>query len=183
MRTSSAENPIALAPGRPGPSGLPDAPEFAAPTVASRLRAVAPDPLLVMRLGLLLVCLAVMARTEADPDLWGHVRFGADIVAAQSVPRVDVYSFTSDGTALYDALFGSLHTLKMVEGRRAIVVVTDGMDEDRTSKRPREPAAPVHDQLYLHQLHARWALAQRGNSRAAPHVIVTGRQGYDAPAR
>jgi hypothetical protein len=69
---------------------------LAAPTFASRVRAVAPDPLLVMRLGLFIVCLGAMARTEADPDLWGHVRFGADIVAARNVPRLDAYSFTSD---------------------------------------------------------------------------------------
>ena len=34
--------------------------------------------------------------TSADADLWGHVRFGQDILAAQAIPRRDPYSFTSD---------------------------------------------------------------------------------------
>lgn len=36
-----------------------------------------------------------MARTVADPDLWGHVRFGSDILA-RGISRVDPYSFASD---------------------------------------------------------------------------------------
>ena len=34
--------------------------------------------------------------TIADPDLWGHVRFGLDILAEGAIPREDPYSFTSD---------------------------------------------------------------------------------------
>ncbi len=34
--------------------------------------------------------------TTADPDLWGHIRFGQDILAAGHVVRSDPYSFTSD---------------------------------------------------------------------------------------
>jgi hypothetical protein len=36
------------------------------------------------------------ARTTADSDLWGHVRFGQDILDAGYVIRSDPYSFTSD---------------------------------------------------------------------------------------
>jgi hypothetical protein len=39
--------------------------------------------------------LAGLSRTWADPDLWGHVRFGGDILAG-GIPRADPYSFTSD---------------------------------------------------------------------------------------
>jgi len=34
--------------------------------------------------------------TTADPDLWGHVRFGQDILASHDLPATDSYSFTSD---------------------------------------------------------------------------------------
>jgi hypothetical protein len=34
--------------------------------------------------------------TTADPDLWGHVRFGQDIIHTHSLPSADPYSFTSD---------------------------------------------------------------------------------------
>jgi hypothetical protein len=51
----------------------------------------------LMRLAALAVFLIVLvAPTSADPDLWGHIRFGRDIVAAGSLHREDPYSFTSD---------------------------------------------------------------------------------------
>lgn len=34
--------------------------------------------------------------STADPDLWGHVRFGQDILASHDLPGTDSYSFTSD---------------------------------------------------------------------------------------
>ena len=34
--------------------------------------------------------------TEADPDVWGHVQFGVDIVSSRAIPAADPYSFTSD---------------------------------------------------------------------------------------
>jgi hypothetical protein len=47
--------------------------------------------------GLLFVAILVLiAGTTADPDLWGHLRFGQDIVHARTVKVADVYSFTSD---------------------------------------------------------------------------------------
>lgn len=46
-------------------------------------------------LGLLLLA-AFVPRTTADNDLWGHVRFGREIVATGSLETVDRYSFTSD---------------------------------------------------------------------------------------
>lgn len=42
--------------------------------------------------------LYLLARTWADPDLWGHLRFGRDIVAAGSVHVADPYTFTGLGT-------------------------------------------------------------------------------------
>ncbi len=40
------------------------------------------------------------------------------------------------GTALYDTLYNALMTLKTVEGRRAIVVLTDGKDENNPGTAP-----------------------------------------------
>lgn len=37
----------------------------------------------------------LFSRTQADPDLWGHVRFGGDTIRAGAVPRVDPYSYLS----------------------------------------------------------------------------------------
>jgi hypothetical protein len=49
---------------------------------------------LVAAVGLLL--LAVATRTQSDPDLWGHTRFGIDILQTRELPSVDPYSFTQD---------------------------------------------------------------------------------------
>lgn len=35
--------------------------------------------------------------TSADPDLWGHVRFGGDLLSAGTVHRPDVYSYLTAG--------------------------------------------------------------------------------------
>lgn len=43
---------------------------------------------------LMLAPALVMVR--ADPDLWGHVRFGLDILSTRTLPLVDPYSFTQD---------------------------------------------------------------------------------------
>ena len=51
---------------------------------------------LLIRAALGLVLLAVITHTRADPDLWGHVRFGRDIVSDRIIPRLDQYAFTSD---------------------------------------------------------------------------------------
>jgi hypothetical protein len=37
-----------------------------------------------------------IVRTQADPDLWGHVRFGLDVLRDRSLPAADPYSFTQD---------------------------------------------------------------------------------------
>jgi hypothetical protein len=49
----------------------------------------------LIRLALFVGLLAGLSRTWADPDLWGHVRFGADILH-DGWMRHDPYSFTSD---------------------------------------------------------------------------------------
>jgi hypothetical protein len=50
---------------------------------------------LLLTVAVIVVAL-VVSTTGADADLWGHVRFGLDILAERSIPRHDVYSFTSD---------------------------------------------------------------------------------------
>jgi len=52
-----------------------------------------------------------------------------------SLAAIDKYQ-AKGGTALYDALCDSLIRLKAVEGRRVIVVVTDGRDEDNPGTGP-----------------------------------------------
>jgi hypothetical protein len=40
--------------------------------------------------------LVIVSFTSADPDLWGHVRFGTDILRKGAIHQVDTYSFASD---------------------------------------------------------------------------------------
>ena len=44
----------------------------------------------------LLIILSFVTLTRADPDLWGHVRFGGDIIDSATIRLPDTYSFTSD---------------------------------------------------------------------------------------
>ena len=50
----------------------------------------------LLRLALGAIVLAVLTHTRADPDLFGHVRFGQDVFTAGSVQAADPYSFASD---------------------------------------------------------------------------------------
>jgi hypothetical protein len=60
-------------------------------------------------LSVLAVLLAVFVLpTRADPDLWGHLRYGLDIVAAGD-PRADVpYAFTQDHPFVYHEWLGGV---------------------------------------------------------------------------
>jgi hypothetical protein len=42
------------------------------------------------------LAIAAILPTRADPDLWGNLRFGLDILRTWSLPTADPYSFTSD---------------------------------------------------------------------------------------
>lgn len=50
----------------------------------------------LLRVALWCVLLAAVTRTNTDPDLWGNVRFGLDILRDGAVPHTDAYSFTTD---------------------------------------------------------------------------------------
>src|SRR5690348_12205467 len=45
-------------------------------------------------LGVIAFALAMVTRTDAD--LWGHLRFGLDTLAARALTATDPYSFTQD---------------------------------------------------------------------------------------
>jgi len=51
---------------------------------------------LALRVAIGAIVLAVLTHTRADPDLFGHVRFGGDLLAARTVHLPDSYSFASD---------------------------------------------------------------------------------------
>jgi len=55
-----------------------------------------PGHQVLIRTALAIVLLAVISHTRADPDLWGHVVFGKDMLSTASIPQTDSYSFTSD---------------------------------------------------------------------------------------
>lgn len=50
----------------------------------------------LLRVAFWCVLLAAVTYTSADPDLWGNVRFGLDILRDGSIPHTDAYSFTTD---------------------------------------------------------------------------------------
>jgi hypothetical protein len=50
----------------------------------------------LLRVALWCVLLAAVTHTSTDPDLWGNVRFGLDILRDGNIPHTDAYSFTTD---------------------------------------------------------------------------------------
>ena len=90
--------------------------------------------------GLVVLVLAIVcfvsARTQADPDLWGHVRFGQDILAA-GIPTVDHYSYvTADQPwinhellpeVLFAAVFGALGVPGLVGLKVGLILITIGL--------------------------------------------------------
>jgi hypothetical protein len=50
----------------------------------------------VVRSVIWLIVAATIVPSQADPDLWGHVRFGLDLVRTRHFPSIDPYSFTQD---------------------------------------------------------------------------------------
>ena len=47
---------------------------------------------------IMVFALAVRQSAYIDPDLWWHLQAGQDIVQSQSIPKVDIYSFTKAGS-------------------------------------------------------------------------------------
>lgn len=76
-------------------------------------------------------------------DRVGVMLFGDKPVLAQDLTTIREFVLrginryvATGGTALYDALVESLNRLKKTEGRTAIVVLTDGRDEDNPGRGP-----------------------------------------------
>ena len=61
-----------------------------------RARLLHATPLTFCRLTLWSFLALLVTTTLADADLWGHLRFGLDILGAKSLHTTDPYSFTSD---------------------------------------------------------------------------------------
>jgi hypothetical protein len=59
---------------------------------------------------------------KADPDLWGHTKFGIDLIQNGHLPKVDSFSFTAEGNDwinhewLSEAVFGICYILKQDQG-------------------------------------------------------------------
>jgi VWFA-related protein len=96
----------------------------------------------------------VEALRPADP--LALVRFADDVVFAHelstnrgtSLDAINTHTAVG-GTALWDALYGSMVFLSRHEGRRAVVVVTDGRDENNPGTAPgsRRTLEEVLDQI------------------------------------
>jgi hypothetical protein len=50
----------------------------------------------LLRCALVAIALAVFTHAEADPDLWGHLRFGQDVIESGTIHIPERYSFASD---------------------------------------------------------------------------------------
>jgi VWFA-related protein len=83
------------------------------------------------------------ARQMPGKDRVGVMLFADKPVLAQDLSTIREFVIraigryqATGGTALYDAMFESLERLKRAEGRTAVVLLTDGRDEDNPGKGP-----------------------------------------------
>ena len=76
--------------------GAPSAVPEVSPKPSAVLRPPSSAAERLLRVGLFLLLASVIAATKTDPDLWGHVRFGADMIHGRAIVQPDTYSFTSD---------------------------------------------------------------------------------------
>jgi hypothetical protein len=68
----------------------------------------------------------VSAQTVADPDLWGHLRFGLDVLHARRVKIPDVYSYLTAGSPGIHHEWGTealLAAAWMLGGERGLIVL------------------------------------------------------------
>lgn len=77
-------------------------------TIQSPTRSVIFRPVLLAAVGAAAALFALATRTQADSDLWGHLRFGLDVLRTHRLPGVDPYSFTQDRPWLNHEWFSEL---------------------------------------------------------------------------
>jgi hypothetical protein len=53
---------------------------------------------LSITISLLSISFFFFSDNKVDPDLWGHLKFGEDIVRSRSIPEIDTYSYTAFGS-------------------------------------------------------------------------------------
>lgn len=135
-----------------GPDDLAVTEDGVAQTIDSFQEAVAPVTILMaldqsgsMRRAAETVQQAALSFIDAvrPEDRLGVVRFhdtaaiATDVTLSRILPKAAVEEYVAaGGTALYDAVGLSLDRLATVEGRRAIVVLTDGRDENNPGTAP-----------------------------------------------
>jgi VWFA-related protein len=81
---------------------------------------------------------AVRPEDSLAPMLFAdHPVFAHDLTKNRDATRKAIESYQAvGGTALYDAVAESIARLKRIEGRRAIVILTDGRDENNAGNGP-----------------------------------------------
>jgi hypothetical protein len=85
---------MSAATARRGTASGPTASDSTAPADGAPARPVCADRYLLLLAWVSM--LSMLWVVNADPDLWGHLRFGADLLRDRSLPVSDPYSFTSD---------------------------------------------------------------------------------------
>ena len=63
-------------------------------------------------------CLFAVCDTIADPDLWGHLRFGLDMLRSGTIAAQDCYSYTSDRTWINHEWLAELVFAAIYQARR-----------------------------------------------------------------
>lgn len=112
-------------------------------------------PATLCRFALWTFVLVLVTKTSADPDLWGHLRFGLDMLASRSALAADRYSFTADrawinhewlSELLMGVGYAGLGALGLNLLKLAVVVVVGGIALVIARQ---EQASPIARDVYV----------------------------------
>src|SRR5215510_6597738 len=86
---------------------------------------------------LLAACCYVFSRTSADPDLWGHIKFGEDLWRTGKIVREDIYSYLSGdqlwinhewlAEAIFYAVFASMGATGLIIFKSCLSLLVVGI--------------------------------------------------------
>src|ERR1700761_5424897 len=52
---------------------------------------------IAFRVWVILLAIYQFSENTADPDLWGHVTYGEEMIKSHALPKTEIYSWTSTG--------------------------------------------------------------------------------------
>ena len=112
------------------------------------------DPTVFFRLPLLILLVALGTKGVVETDMWGHMRFGLDLLASKALPVFDRYAFTStqpwiNHEWLSDLIFAAAYSTGGLALLAAVRALSVGVAVWALERAMRQAAWPLRDALVV----------------------------------